>query len=100
MRPVRQSLGWALTTHLSLIKEKAPREDLPSARLVEAKLVASSRIPTDLAARVDRVRALTAPPAEDDEEAPTPSIEAAEGFITTVQELIDLGRELVAKDGL
>ena len=100
MRPVRQALGWALSAHLSLVKDKAPGKDLPSPRLVEAELVASGRVPTDLAARVDRVRALTAPPAEDDEEAPPPSVEAAEGFIATVQELIDLGRELVAKEGL
>jgi len=100
MRPVRQALGWALTAHLSLVKDKGPTEDLPSPRLVEAELVASGRIPTDLAARVDRVRALTAPPAEDEEEAPPPSVEAAEGFIATVQELIDLGRELTAREGL
>jgi SNF2 family DNA or RNA helicase len=100
MRPVRQALGWALSAHLSLTKEKAPDEKLPSPRLVEAELVAPGRVPTDLAARVDRVRALTAPPAEDEEEAPPPSVEAAEGFIVTIQELIDLGRELVAKEGL
>jgi hypothetical protein len=100
MRPVRQALGWALSAHLSLVKDKALDQDLPSPRLVEAELVASGRVPTDLAARVDRVRALTAPPAEDEEEAPPPSVKAAEGFIATVQELIDLGRELVAKEGL
>jgi hypothetical protein len=100
MRPVRQALGWALSAHFSLVKDKAPDEKLPSPRLVEAELVASGRIPTDMAARVDRVRVLTAPPAEDEEEAPPPSIEAAEGFITTIQELIDLGRELAAKEGL
>ncbi|MFQ6100094.1 MAG: SNF2-related protein [Anaerolineae bacterium] len=99
MRPVRQALGWALSAHISLVKDKAPDEKLPSPRLVEAELVAPGRVPTDLAARVDRARALTAPPAED-EEAPPPSVEAAQGFITTVQELIDLGRELVAKEGL
>jgi superfamily II DNA or RNA helicase len=100
MRPVRQALGWALGAHLSLVKDKAPGEELPSPRLVEAELVAPGRVPADLAARVDRVRALTAPPAEDEEEAPPPSVEAAEGFIATIQELIDLGRELVAKEGL
>jgi superfamily II DNA or RNA helicase len=100
MRPVRQALGWALSAHLSLVKDKAPGADLPSPRLVEADLVSPGRVPTDLAARVDRVRALTAPPAEDEEEAPPPSVEAAEGLIGTVQELIDLGRELAAKEGL
>ncbi|MEE9616854.1 MAG: DEAD/DEAH box helicase [Anaerolineae bacterium] len=100
MRPVRQALAWSLNAHLSLFKERAPDDKLPSPRLVEAELVAPGRVPTDLAARVDRVRALTAPPAEDEEEAPPPSVEAAEGFITTVQGLIDLGRELVAQEGL
>jgi len=100
MRPVRQALGWALSAHLSLLKDKAPGEELPAPRLVEAELVAPGRIGTDIAARVDRVRALTAPPAEGEEEAPPPSVEAAQGFIATIQELIDVGRELVAKEGL
>jgi hypothetical protein len=100
MRPVRQALGWALSAHLSLVKDKSPGEDLPAPRLVEAELVAPGRVPTDLAARVDRVRALTAPPAEDEEEAPPPSVEAAQGFIATIHELIDLGRELIAQEGL
>jgi superfamily II DNA or RNA helicase len=100
MRPVRQALGWALSAHLSLVKDKAPGEELPSPRLVEAELVAPGRVPTDLAARVDRVRVLTASPAEDEEEAPPPSIEAAQDFIATIQKLIDLGRELAAQEGL
>jgi superfamily II DNA or RNA helicase len=100
MRPMRQALGWALSAHLSLVKDRTPGEDLPSPRLVEAGLVAPGRVPTDLAAQVDRVRALTAPPAEDEEEAPPPTVEAAQGFIATVQDLIDLGRELIAKDRL
>jgi hypothetical protein len=100
MRPVRQALGWTLSAHLSLVKDRAPGQDLPSPRLVEAELVASGRISTDLSARVDRVRVLTAPPAEGEEEAPPPSVQAAEGFIASVQELIDLGREWVAKEGL
>ncbi|MBN1580145.1 MAG: DEAD/DEAH box helicase [Anaerolineae bacterium] len=99
MRPVRQSLGWALSAHLSLVKDKVPGEELLSPRLVEAELVATGRVPADLAARLDRVRALTAPPAEG-EDAPPPSVEAAEGLIGTVQQLIDLGRELAAKEGM
>ena len=100
MRPLRQALGWALSAHVSLVKDKTPNEDLPSPRLVEAELVATSRLPAELAARVDRVRALTAPPAEGEEEAPPPSVEAAQGFIATIQELIDVGRELAAQEGL
>ena len=67
MRPLRQALGWALSAHLALVKDKEPSEDLPAPRLVEAELVASGRVPTELAARVDRIRALTAPPAEGEE---------------------------------
>jgi len=100
LRPVRQALGWTLSAHLSLVKDKAPTEELPAPRLVEAELVAPGRLSTELAARVDRVRALTAPPAEGEEEAPPPSVEAAQGFIATIQELIDLGREWVAREGL
>jgi len=101
MRPLRLALGWALAAHLSLVKDKEPNEDLPSPRLVEAELVATGRIPAELAARVDRVRALTAPPVDaGGEEAPPPSVQAAQGFITTIQELIDLGCEWVAKEGL
>ena len=106
LRPVRQALGWALSAHLSLVKDKAPGEELPSPRLVEAELVAPGRLATDLAARVDRVRALTAPLSpptggdEGEEEAPPPTLEAARGFIATIQGLIDLGREWVAKEGL
>ncbi len=100
MRPLRQALGWALSAHLALVKDKEPSQDLPAPRLVEAELVASGRVPTDLAARVDRIRALTAPPAEGEEESPPPSLEAAQGFIAAIQELIDLGRELIAKEGL
>lgn len=100
LRPLRQALGWALSAHLALVQDKAPAEELPSPRLVEAELVAPGRIPADLAARVDRVRALTAPPAEGEEEAPPPSVQAAEGLIATIQEVIDLGRELIAREGL
>ncbi len=100
MRPLRQALGWALSAHLSLVKDKEPNEDLPAPRVVEAELVAPGRIPTELAARVDRVRALTAPPAEGEEDSPPPSVETAQGFMATIQELIDLGRELIAKEGL
>jgi len=100
MRPVRQALAWALNAHLSLVKERTPDDKLPAPRLVEAELVAPGRLVTGLAARLDRVRALTAPPAEDEDEAPPPSVQAAEGFIAAIQELIDLGRELVTKEGL
>jgi superfamily II DNA or RNA helicase len=97
MRPVRQALGWALSAHLSLVQDRMPAEDLPSPRLVEAGLVAPGRVPAELAASVERVRALTTPPSED-EESPPPTVEAAEGLIATVRDLIELGRDLTARE--
>jgi len=100
MRPVRQALGWALNGLLCLFKDDSPNDKLPSPRTVEAELVAPGHLSADMAGCVERIRSLTRPTSEDEEEAPPPSLEAAEGFITTVRELIDKGRELAAKEGL
>lgn len=101
IRPLRQALGLALNAHLSLIKDKVPTEELPSAHLVEVELVSPGRIPVDLAARLDRIRSLTTRQTEDKkEEIPPPSTETANGFIATIKELIDIGRELLAKECL
>jgi len=102
LRPVRQSLGWALSAHITLVKDRAPSADLPAARLIHAGLVESGRVPSDLANRLATVRELTAPPPEeaDEEPAPPPSLQTAETFIAAVQELVDLGRQLAAEAGL
>jgi superfamily II DNA or RNA helicase len=99
LRPVREALGWTLTSLIGLFKDFAPGADLPSPRLVQADLVEPHRLPADLAAQLSRVRELTAPP-EEGEEAPPPSLEAAAGFIASLQEAIDLGRHLAAQAGL
>ncbi|GAB4549972.1 MAG: DEAD/DEAH box helicase [Anaerolineae bacterium] len=99
MRPINQALGWALTAHLALIKDREPGPELPSPRLVQAELVESKRIDADLAARLAHVRELTAPP-DTEEEAPPPSTKTAETLIETVQDLINRGYELVAEAGL
>ncbi|MBN1994047.1 MAG: DEAD/DEAH box helicase family protein [Anaerolineae bacterium] len=99
MRPIHQALGWALTAHLTLVKDREPGPELPSPRLVQAELVESKRIDESLAARLAHVRELTAPPG-DEEEAPPPSIETAENLIETVQDLVNKGYELVAEAGL
>ncbi|OQY28878.1 MAG: hypothetical protein B6243_11660 [Anaerolineaceae bacterium 4572_5.2] len=100
LRPIRQALGWALTSHLALLKERDPGPKLPSPRLVHAELVESKRLDAALAAHLAHVRELTAPPADDEEEAPPPSIETAEGLIETVQDLLNKGYELAAEAGL
>ena len=96
LRPVRQALGWAYSSHLALIDDHKPIEKLPSSRLVQAKLVETGRISSDLAARLSQVRELTAPP-DDEDDAPPPSLKSAEGFIQVVQELVDLGEQLAAE---
>jgi hypothetical protein len=100
LRPINQALGWALTAHLALVKEREPGPDLPSSRLVHAELVESKRLDAALAARLAQVRELTAPPADEDEEAPPPSVDTAETLIETVQDLVNKGYELVAEAGL
>jgi superfamily II DNA or RNA helicase len=102
LRPVREALGWAFSAHIALIKDSTPGPELPAARLVHAELVESSRVPGDLANRLSTVRELSAPPAAEagEETAPPPSLQTAETFITAVQELVDLGRQLAAEAGL
>ncbi|NJN97007.1 MAG: SWF/SNF helicase family protein, partial [Anaerolineales bacterium] len=100
LRPIHQSLGWALTAHLALLKEREPGPDLPSARLIQAELVETKRLDPALAARLAQVRELTTPPGPDEEEAPPPSLETAETLIETVQDLVNKGYELVAEAGL
>lgn len=99
LRPIHQALGWALTAHLALVKEREPGPELPSPRLVQAELVESKRLDAGLAARLAHVRELTTPPTTD-EDAPPPSIETAETLIETVQDLVNKGYELAAEAGL
>jgi hypothetical protein len=99
LRPVREALGWTLSSLVGLFKDYTPAADLPSPRLVNAELVEPGRLPADLAAQLSRVRELSAPP-EEGEDAPPPSLEAAEGFIASIAEAIDLGRQLAAQVGL
>ncbi|HIP97071.1 MAG TPA: helicase Snf2 [Anaerolineae bacterium] len=100
LRPVREALGWAFSAHLALHKEYKPGPKLPSARLVQAELVEGGHLPDELAARLARVRELTAPPAEesDDETAPPPSVQTGEMLIATVQELVELGQKVIAEN--
>ncbi|NOQ21387.1 MAG: hypothetical protein GQ565_01880 [Candidatus Aegiribacteria sp.] len=94
LRPVREALGWALSSHLSLITENAPSDTLPSPRVLQAELVETGRLSDILAGEVARVRELTTPPPADEDPGPPPSVKAAEALISSVEKLIDHGREL------
>ncbi len=97
--PIREALGWGLSSFLALIdsgsargrSERAPSVDLPSPRVVQASLVDPGHLPADLAARLSHARELTAPP-EDDEEPVPLSAGAAETLIAAVRDLVELGQ--------
>ena len=99
LRPIRESLGWALTSLLTLYKDTDPCADLPSPRLVNAVLVEEDHLPEDLALRLARVRELTAPP-EDEETAPLPSLKTGEVLLADVRALIELAEQQIVETGL
>ncbi|MCR4405308.1 MAG: DEAD/DEAH box helicase [Anaerolineae bacterium] len=94
LRPIREALGWALSSYLAVLKEHKPGPELPAPRLVQAELVEGGHLPDELAARLARVREPTAPPAEG-ETAPPPSVQTGEMMIAAVQELVDLGKKTI-----
>ncbi|MFH1634455.1 MAG: DEAD/DEAH box helicase [Chloroflexota bacterium] len=99
LRPIRESLGWGLSSLLALHKDRDPSADLPSPRLIHAALVEKNHLPDDLSLRLARVRELTALPAED-ETAPPPSLKTGETMIADVRALVELGEQQVVEMGL
>ncbi len=99
LRPIRESLGWGLTSLLALYHDHDPAADLPSPRRIHADLVEPGRLSDELASRLARVRELTAPP-EPGDEAPPPSLQTGETLAAAVRDLLDLAREQVVKVGL
>jgi hypothetical protein len=99
LNPTRESLGWALTSLLTLYKDTEPCADLPSPRLVNAELVEKDRLPEELSMRLARVRELTAPP-EDEETTPPPSLKTGEAMLRDVRALIELAEQQVIESGL
>ncbi len=99
LRPIRESLGWALSAHLVLIKDREPGPDLPSPREVQAELIESGRVPEDLGVRLSQVRELTEPPGGD-EGSPTPSSKTVETLLAAVRQLIDVGHRRIVQEGL
>ena len=99
LRPIREALGWALSSLLALYKDRDPGGDLPAPRLVQSDLIDPGRLPDDLAAKLARVRELTEPAAEG-ESAPPPTVKVGEILTAAVRELIELGRQRVVAEGL
>lgn len=91
-RPLRESLAWALTSHLALHADRDPSSDLPSARLVQAELVDKDRLPAELSQRLAQVRDLTAQP-EAGEEAVPLSAKTGAALLESVKELVALAKE-------
>ena len=98
LRPIREALGWGLSSLLSLDGDLEPAAEPPSPRLIQAELVDKGLLPEDLAMRLARVRELTDPPA-DDEKAPAPSKNTGETMMAAVQALVDLGQQRSVEQG-
>jgi hypothetical protein len=99
LRPLREALGWAYSSLLTLYEEFEPNAGLPSPRTIQAGLVEKGHLPEDLAMCLARVRELTEPEREG-EQVPTPSLKAGEAMVASVQRLIDLGQEKEVGMGL
>ncbi len=99
LRPIREAMGWALSSLLALYKDRDPGGDLPAPRLVQSDLIDPGRLPDDLAAKLARVRELTEPAAEG-ESAPPPTVKVGETLTAAVRELIEMGRQRVVAEGL
>ncbi|MBI4786739.1 MAG: DEAD/DEAH box helicase [Chloroflexi bacterium] len=98
IRPLRDALGWALSSHLALAGDRDPNADLPSARVIQAELVEPGQLSAELAAQCAQARELTEPPA--DPSAPPLSPKSAEALLATVRAVIEAGQKRVAEKGL
>jgi hypothetical protein len=95
-RPLRESLGWALTSLLTLHTDRDPAADLPSPRLVQAELVEVGHLPAELSLRLAQVRDLTETP-DLEEEAPPLSQQTGQTLLDSVRELVTLVQEQIIK---
>jgi superfamily II DNA or RNA helicase len=95
-RPLRESLGWSLTSLLALHTDRDPSSDLPSPRLVQAELVERGHLPAELSQRLSQARDLTAQP-EAGEEAVPLSAQTGETLLESVKELVALAQGQIVK---
>jgi len=98
-RPLRESLGWSLTSLLALHTDRDPSSDLPSPRLVQSELAERGHLPAELSQRLSQVRDLTAPP-EVGEEAVPLSAQTGQMLLESVKELVSLAQEQIVKAGI
>lgn len=99
LRPIRDALGWGLSSLLALQHDFDPSADLPAPRRIQSDLVEPAHLPDELAARLARVRELTAP-AEPGDEAPPLSVQTGESLANAVRDLLDLARQQVVRAGM
>ena len=95
-RPLRESLGWSLTSLLALHTDRDPSSDLPSPRLVQAELTDKNHLPAELAQKLSQVRELTAPPEAGEEVVPL-SAQTGLALLESVKELVALTKEKIVK---
>lgn len=98
-RPLREALGWGLTSLLALHADRDPASDLPSPRLIQSELVEAGYLSAELSQRLAQVRDLTAPP-EVEEEAVPLSAQTGQALLESVRELVMFAQEQTVKMGL
>jgi superfamily II DNA or RNA helicase len=98
-RPLRESLGWTLTSLLALHTDRDPSADLPSPRLIHAELVERGHLPIELSQKLAQVRDLTAPP-DPSEDTPPLSQHAGQTLLDSVREAVALAQEQIVKAGI
>jgi superfamily II DNA or RNA helicase len=98
-RPLREALGWGLTSLLALHADRDPSSDPPSPRLVQSELVERGHLSAEMSQRLAQVRELSAPP-EVGEEAIPLSAQTGQGLLESIKELVALAQEQIVKAGL
>jgi superfamily II DNA or RNA helicase len=98
-RPLREALGWGLSSLLTLYSDRDPAADLPSARLVQAELVEHDRLPAELSQQLAQVRELTAPP-DPGEDVPPLSAQSGQTLLEAVRQLVGLAQEQTVRAGI
>jgi superfamily II DNA or RNA helicase len=99
VRPLREALGWGLSSLLALYRDHDPSADLPASRIIHAELVEPKHLPDELALRLARVRELTEPASEGETLAPL-SIETGRALLIDVQALIEFAQQRAVASGL